>query len=106
MVARRSILTDIGTDISSTPDTVAVPARAGLLVCCRYTTLLCEGGCQDDDDKEGRRSDKWNSVTILSPVLETHALQSTHHELIPARNESLAAMQGSASGSNVSYYAT
>jgi hypothetical protein len=31
-------------------------------------------------------------------------LQNTDHELIPARNASLAAMQGSASGSNVRYY--
>jgi hypothetical protein len=28
-------------------------------------------------------------------------IQSTDHELIPARNASLAAMQGSASGNNV-----
>jgi predicted aconitase len=33
-------------------------------------------------------------------------VQSTDHELIPARNASLAAMQGSASGSNVRYYLT
>jgi hypothetical protein len=31
---------------------------------------------------------------------------STDHELIPARNASLAAMQGSATGSNVRYYPT
>jgi hypothetical protein len=31
-------------------------------------------------------------------------LLSTDHELIPARNASLAAMQGSAKGSNVRYY--
>jgi hypothetical protein len=36
----------------------------------------------------------------------TFRLQSTDHELIPARNESLAAMHGSASGSNVRYYPT
>jgi hypothetical protein len=30
----------------------------------------------------------------------------TDHELIPARNASLAAMHGSASGSNVRYYPT
>jgi hypothetical protein len=33
-------------------------------------------------------------------------LQSTDHELIPARNASLEAMQGSASGINVRYYPT
>jgi hypothetical protein len=33
-------------------------------------------------------------------------LQSTDHELIPARNASLAAVQGSASGSSVRYYPT
>jgi hypothetical protein len=33
-------------------------------------------------------------------------LQSTDHEFIPAMNASLAAMQGSASGSNVRYYLT
>jgi hypothetical protein len=31
---------------------------------------------------------------------------STDHEMIPARNTSLAAMHGSASGSNVCYYPT
>jgi hypothetical protein len=31
-------------------------------------------------------------------------VQSTDHELFPARNASVAAMQGSASGSNVRYY--
>jgi hypothetical protein len=33
-------------------------------------------------------------------------VQSKDHELIPARDASLAAMQGSASGSNVCYYQT
>jgi hypothetical protein len=33
-------------------------------------------------------------------------LQSTDHELVPARNASLAAMQGFANGSNVLYYPT
>jgi hypothetical protein len=33
-------------------------------------------------------------------------LQSTYHELVPAKNASLEAMQGSASGSNVRYYPT
>jgi hypothetical protein len=33
-------------------------------------------------------------------------LQSTYHELIPARNASLAAMQSSVSGSNIRYYPT
>jgi hypothetical protein len=33
-------------------------------------------------------------------------LLSTDHEMIPVRNASLAAMQGSASGSNVRYYPT
>jgi hypothetical protein len=33
-------------------------------------------------------------------------IQSTDHELIPARNASLSAMQGSVSGSNVRYYPT
>jgi hypothetical protein len=33
-------------------------------------------------------------------------LQPTDHEMIPARNASLAAMKGSASGSNVYYYPT
>jgi hypothetical protein len=33
-------------------------------------------------------------------------LLSTDHELIPARNTSLAVMHGSASGSNVRYYST
>jgi hypothetical protein len=36
----------------------------------------------------------------------TSKLQSTDHELIPARNASLAAMQSYASGSNVRYYPT
>jgi hypothetical protein len=36
----------------------------------------------------------------------TWYLQSTDHELIPPRNADLAAMQGSASGSNVHYYPT
>jgi hypothetical protein len=35
-----------------------------------------------------------------------HACYSSVHELIPATNASLAAMQGSASGSNVRYYPT
>jgi hypothetical protein len=39
-------------------------------------------------------------------LLDEVPLQSTDHELIPARNASLAAMQGSASGSNVRYYPT
>jgi hypothetical protein len=33
-------------------------------------------------------------------------IQSTDHELIPARNVGLAAVQGSATGSNVGYYST
>jgi hypothetical protein len=33
-------------------------------------------------------------------------IQSTDHELIPARNAGLATVQGSASGSNVRYYPT
>jgi hypothetical protein len=33
--------------------------------------------------------------------LDLNCLESTDHELIPARNASLAAMQGSASGINV-----
>jgi hypothetical protein len=33
-------------------------------------------------------------------------IQSTYHEVIPARNTSLTAMHGSASGSNVRYYPT
>jgi hypothetical protein len=33
-------------------------------------------------------------------------VQSTDHKLIPTRNVSHAAMQGSASGSNVRYYPT
>jgi hypothetical protein len=33
-------------------------------------------------------------------------VQSTEHELIPARDASLAAIQGSATGSNVRYYLT
>jgi hypothetical protein len=33
-------------------------------------------------------------------------LLSKHHDLIPARNASLAAMLGSATGSNVLYYPT
>jgi hypothetical protein len=41
-----------------------------------------------------------------SPTEERRQIQSTYHELIPARNASLAAMQGSPSGSNVRYYPT
>jgi hypothetical protein len=37
---------------------------------------------------------------------ENVMVQATDHELIPARNASLAAMQSSASGSNVRYYPT
>jgi hypothetical protein len=38
-------------------------------------------------------------------MIHEHVL-STDHELIPARNANLAAMHGSASGSNVRYYPT
>jgi hypothetical protein len=41
---------------------------------------------------------------VALPTLEV--LLSTDHELIPARNPSLVAMHGSASGGNVRYYPT
>jgi hypothetical protein len=52
----------------------------------------------------------WGTIFFSSHVncycITKHVLQSTCHELIPARNASLVAMQGSASGSNVRYYPT
>jgi hypothetical protein len=42
---------------------------------------------------------------VLLHCMEVHVL-STDHELIPTKNASLAAMLGSASGSNVRYYPT
>jgi hypothetical protein len=44
----------------------------------------------------------------MAPFLQRPEIyvQSTDHELIPARLASLAAIQGSASGSNVHYYPT
>jgi len=44
-------------------------------------------------------------VLLLNTSCFTYIL-STDHELIPESNASLAAMQGSASGSNVRYYPT
>jgi hypothetical protein len=51
--------------------------------------------------------DKWSS-TSLSPAFFRYSWEmlSLDHELIPARNSSIAAMQGSASGNNVRYYST
>jgi hypothetical protein len=48
----------------------------------------------------------YNKLTALSGVLIEKLIQTTDHELIPARNASLAEMQGSAIGSNVRYYPT
>jgi hypothetical protein len=42
----------------------------------------------------------------MRPALSSGMQSHTHHELIPARNGSLVAMQGSARGSNVRYYPT
>jgi hypothetical protein len=54
------------------------------------------------------KSDNWlKSRQLLSTVAElTTEVQSTDHELIAARNASLAAMHGSANESNVRYYPT
>jgi hypothetical protein len=45
-----------------------------------------------------------NKIGVTSDC--TVHIHTTDHELIPARSASLAAMQGSASGSNVRYYPT
>jgi hypothetical protein len=46
------------------------------------------------------------SLAHIDRVSDVLSLQSTDHELISARNVSLAAMHGSAGGSNVRYYPT
>jgi hypothetical protein len=47
-----------------------------------------------------------NPAEIRMLCLMNKCLQPTDHELIPARNASLAAMQVSASESNIRYYPT
>jgi hypothetical protein len=60
----------------------------------------------------GQAPVQWGQVTTLwGPCYHVHTecrsdILSTDHELIPARNASIAALQGSASGSNVRYYPT
>jgi hypothetical protein len=60
-----------------------------------------------DWESRGRNGESttrgWTCFWFYFP---TGLVQSTDHELIPARNASLSAMQGSASGSNVRYYPT
>jgi hypothetical protein len=54
-------------------------------------------------------SDNFDQLTDslkLSPTKVISNIQFIEHKLIPARNASLAAMQGSASGNNVRYYPT
>jgi hypothetical protein len=48
------------------------------------------------------------AVPVSGDILlfDADRVLSTDHELIPARNASLAAVHGSASGSNVRYYPT
>jgi hypothetical protein len=54
-----------------------------------------------------RRVNVCHIETVVTLPIVYHCLVlSTDHELIPARNASLAAVHGSARGSNVRYYPT
>jgi hypothetical protein len=46
------------------------------------------------------------NIPYLYSIGRKRHVQSTDHELIPARYASLAAMHGSASGNNIRYYPT
>jgi hypothetical protein len=75
----------------------------------RSTCIVWDAGLQIQLIQQAEKWKKWvKTVIVLGGLTEDVKvwrvkIQSTDHELIPAKNASLAAMQSSASGSNIRY---